>query len=262
MFHDPAGLKLGRKPASFDSRTLKLTTYAPSLPPAPLMKNWGTVESDWGMMVNDKLGDCTIASAGHIVLMDTAARGNAVIIPDSEIVKAYSAVSGYDPVSGANDDGAVELRVLNYWRQTGIGGHKILAYVSIPPRNTALLRQAIYLFGSVYAGVNLPISAQNQGIWRPTGVGEGDSAPGSWGGHAVPLVGYDTASFACVTWGDVKWLTEPWWNLYGDEAYAVISEDWSAPAGLAPNSFNLDQLKADLAAITKESANGTQQPAV
>jgi hypothetical protein len=176
-----------------------------------------------------------------------------VVLPDSDIIAAYSAATGYDPANSATDRGGVELDVLNFWRKEGIGGHKILAYAATPSRNTKLIRQAIYLFGSVYGGVQLPTSAQNQEVWHVTNLGLGDSAPGSWGGHAIPLVGYDTHAIACITWGAPKWMTDGWWQTYGDEAYAVISEDWSPPAGLAPNSFNLDQLKSDLAELTKEN---------
>lgn len=253
MFHDPMAVKLGRKPVKRDPRTLKLSNYLPKLPAVPQTQNWGAKVSAWGMMKNDTVGDCTCAAAGHIVLLDTAARGAPVVIPDDDIIGAYEKIAGYIPGDESTDNGASEIDVLNYFRKTGIGGHKILAYATINLRDTAMVRQAIYLFGSVYAGVLLPISAQAQGIWKLDGVPVGNSAPGSWGGHAVPLIAYDQENFACVTWGDVKWLTEGWWQTYADEAYALISEDWSPPAGVAPNSFNLDQLKADLAEITKEN---------
>lgn len=244
------GRKLGRLPTRHDPRTLKLASYTAPLPAIPDMKNWGVVSGDWGMMRNDELGDCTIAAAGHMVLLDTAARGTPVRIEDCEIVRAYAAVSGYTPGDPSTDNGAVELNVLNYWRQLGIGGHKILGYAAVPLNNRLALRQAIYLFGAVYAGVELPRTAQDQDVWNVDPDGGEDSAPGSWGGHAVPLVGYDTHALACITWGEPKWLTDDWWAKYGSEAYVVISEDWAPPGGVAPNSFNMDQLKADLAAIT------------
>ena len=50
---------------------------------------------------------------------------------DKQVVAAYSAITGYNPSTGANDNGAVEIDVLNYWRQTGIAGHKIGAYVAL-----------------------------------------------------------------------------------------------------------------------------------
>ena len=54
----------------------------------------------------------------------------------------------------------------------------------------------------------------------------------------------------CITWAQPKGLTDPWWLRYGDEAYAVISPDWAPPSGVAPNSFNMAQLEADLAAFS------------
>ena len=247
--HNPDLVKLGRQPTRHDMRTLQLRSYVQQLPVIPDMKNWGVAPAAWGMMRNDTLGDCTIAAAGHIILNATTLHGAPVVITDDQIIQAYSAVSGYDPASGLNDNGAVELDVLNYWRNTGVGGHKILAYVAVPITDARALREAIFLFGSIYAGVDLPVTAQDQGVWNSAGRDSADGQPGSWGGHAIPLVGYDTKAFACVTWGDQKWLTDDWWTNYGSEAYAVISEDWAPPAGAAPNSFNLDQLKADLAAI-------------
>ena len=44
---------------------------------------------------------------------------------DQQIVSAGSAITGYNTATGANDNGAVEIDVLNYWRQTGIAEHKI-----------------------------------------------------------------------------------------------------------------------------------------
>ena len=34
-------------------------------------------------------------------------------------------------MTGLNDNGAVILDVLNYWRKTGIGGHPISAYADL-----------------------------------------------------------------------------------------------------------------------------------
>lgn len=251
MLHDPSGLRLGRKPARLDARTLKLSRYIPTLPAIPDAKNWGETVKHWGMMANDRLGDCTCAAAGHVILLDTSARGTPMVISDSDIIGAYEKVGGYIPGDESTDNGAVELDVLNHWRKAGIGGHKILAFVSINPKDLNQVRHAIFLFGSVYAGVSLPITAQGQDVWAEAGLPIGDAKPGSWGGHAVPLIAYDRSRFACVTWGDVKWMTQSWWQTYAEEAYAIISEDWVPPSGVAPNSFNLDQLKADLAEITK-----------
>jgi hypothetical protein len=110
------------------------------------------------------------------------------------------------------------------------------------------MKLAMYLFGSVYTGVALPLSAQGQEIWSvvhgPT------SEAGSWGGHAVPLMGYDAHTATCITWGAPLKMTWSWQKKYMDEAYAVLSMDWIDQASqMAPNHLDWDKLKADLAAL-------------
>lgn len=244
-------MKLGRQAPIPDARTLKLADYlgADALPVVPSTYNWGqAVPADgWGMMLNDSLGDCTAAAVGHILLAHTSNRGTPVRLSDADILGLYEATSGYNPNDPSTDRGAVERQVLNYWRNTGVAGHRIAAYVALDVKNVSQLREAIYLFGAIYTGVMLPTSAQDQDPWYVTDQTlAGDAAPDSWGGHAVPIIGYDSRAFACVTWGAMKWMTEDWWLAYGEEAYALISVDWAPPDGSAPNRFNLDQLKADL----------------
>jgi hypothetical protein len=202
------------------------------------------------MMLNDRLGDCTIAAAGHVIEAWTANAGHTSIVPDSEILKTYSAVSGYDPNSGANDDGAFELDVLNEWQKNGIGGHKIGAYVALEPANHDHIRIATFLFGSVYLGLALPISIQGQEVWSvpPWGPVD-DGAPGSLGGHAVPVVSYSKMGLTCVTWGSLMNMTWSFFDAYCEESYALLSSDWVSGNRMAPNGLFLEQLKADLAAI-------------
>lgn len=246
--------KLGRKPAKHDLRTLSFRHYlnTAALPAIPASKNWGSLITNWGMMQNDTLGDCTIAAAGHIILMDTTLQKRAWRPSDDQVVQAYSAITGYDPKEPSTDAGAVEIDVLNYWRKTGIGGHKILGYAQINVKNLLMMKYGIFLFGAIYTGIGLPISAQDQTVWDvPAGGLTGDGEPGSWGGHAVPITAYDDKTLTCVTWGENKSLTNAWWAAYGDEAYVPITEDWVPPAGVAPNALNLDQLKADLVDISQ-----------
>ena len=71
-------------------------------------------------MGNDKIGDCTCAAAGHLIMEWTSLAQPKMFTPtDPQIVAAYSAITGYNPKTGANDNGAAELDVLNYWRKTG-----------------------------------------------------------------------------------------------------------------------------------------------
>jgi hypothetical protein len=255
---DPHKLKLGKLIARHDPRTLLMAAYAtPALPAPPAAANVAKkVKGPWGMMDNDQIGDCTCAAAGHLIMEWTANAQSTMDTPsDQQIVAAYSAITGYNPTTGANDNGAQELDVLNYWRQQGIAGHKIEAYMALEPANHTHVMDAVWIFGGCYIGLALPKSAQaqtsNKQVWSvpPSGTG-GDGAPGSWGGHAVPVIAYDSRSLTVVTWGALQAMTWGFWAAYCDEAYAILSPDYLEQNGgktATPNGFNLTQLQADLA---------------
>ena len=81
----------------------------------------------------------------------------------------------------------------------------------------------------------------------PPGGTTGDGKPGSWGGHAIPVVAYDTRGVTVVTWGALQAMTWSFWEAYCDEAYAILSDDYMDGQKKAPQGFNLQQLQADLA---------------
>jgi hypothetical protein len=250
---DPRKLKLGKSVARHDPRTLLLASYVtPALPTPPASFDLTSKVKSWGMMDNDQIGDCTCAAAGHLLMEWTANGGKKMFTPtDKQIVAAYSAITGYNPTTGANDNGANEIDVLNYWRQSGIAGHKIGAYVALEPSNHNHVMDSVYIFEGCYIGVQLPISAQaqvqNHKPWSvPPGGPTGDGKPGSWGGHAVPVVAYDSRGLIVVTWGALQGMTWSFWEAYCDEAYAILSPDYLDGKQQAPQGFSLQQLEADL----------------
>lgn len=251
---DPKKLKLGKQLARHDPRTLLLASYVtPALPVPPAQANLTAKINSWGMMENDQLGDCTCAAAGHLIMEWTANAGKKMVTPtDKQIVAAYSAITGYNPQTGANDNGAVEIDVLNYWRQSGIAKHKIGAYVALEPSNHIHIMDSVYIFEGCYIGLQLPTSAQSQvqnhQPWSvPPGGPTGDGKPGSWGGHAVPVVAYDARGVTVVTWGALQRMTWSFWEAYCDEAYAILSSDYLNDKQECPAGFNMQQLQSDLA---------------
>jgi hypothetical protein len=253
-------MKLGKRAPRLDRRTLKFSNYrlakaeAPYVPPTSA--DWLGDIPTWGMCLNDSLGDCVCAAMAHIVQQLTfyaaekLGSGEMIVPTDEDVLKSYQDISGYVVDDPSTDNGCDMLTALNYWRQTGIGGHKILAFVSVDPTNAVKWQEAVALFGNIFTGLALPTTAQSQGIWAvPDGGAVGDGSPGSWGGHCVPDMRYDADNLACVTWGAPLQMTQGFFNTYCDECYAVLDPEWVNAAGMAPSGFNLDQLKADLASL-------------
>ena len=237
-------LKFGKLPAKHDVRTLHLENYfTPSvvLPTTPDSKIWYDKVSDYGMMLNDQIGDCAIAGPGHFIQTWTANAGKEIIVSDDDILKAYSDISGYDPKTGENDNGCALLDVLNYWRKTGIGGHTIGAFASVNVRNIAMIKAGINLFGGMLNGINLPKTIKGENAWSITGSFNGDGAPGSLGGHCTDSFGFNPKEDINNTWAQNIPATWEFMIVYADERWVVFSNDFINGKGLAPNGFNRDQ---------------------
>jgi hypothetical protein len=244
-------VKLGKLPVRTDVRTLSLPRYVDrdELPTPPADLDLASAVPEWPMYANDRVGDCTTAAAAHMIEAWTApTRGRAVELAERAVLAAFDEVKQVDPVTG--EDGAVELDVLRLWRKRGIGGHRIGAFVRVPVRDHGLVRDAAFLFGGLYIGLELPLSAERQQTWDWTHRLDGPAKPGSWGGHAVDVVAYDVDTLTVVSWGRLQKLTWAFWDRYVDEVYAVLSVDFLDEAGRAPNGFDLAGLKKDLALVT------------
>ena len=253
-------MKLGKKPPRFDRRTLQMAKYLrAALPIPPDEVSYIVKVPEWPMLLNDTLGDCVIAAMGHMVQQWTyfASGGTAMqIMTDAEALAAYEAIAGYSPSDPTTDQGTDMLSALNYWRKQGImvGGklHKIGGYVAVDTTNALQIQQAIWIFGNLFTGLALPATADGEDAWT---VAEGgiygvSGEPGSWGGHCVPVDARSPITATCVTWGTRLKMSHNFFFDYCDEAYAVLSPDWIGASGLAPSSFNMAELEADLKAVT------------
>jgi hypothetical protein len=184
-----------------------------------------------------------------------SASGVGLVVPaDAAIEEAYwltgSPPSSSGVAGGATDSGRDELSVLSFWRDPGIAGDRIGAFASVDPSNHDLVRASVFLFGGAYTGVALPVSAQGRSEWDVVGDGRtGSSAPGSWGGHAVPFVGYDAAGVTLVTWGGLLRASWAFVDAYFEEVYAIISPDFFGSGGVTIDGFDVAALTADLAMI-------------
>jgi hypothetical protein len=242
-----AGIRLGKKQPKYDPRTLMLARYIekrakPKIPQGHnLSRKTLKAFPKLGLMVNDSLGDCTVATLGHGEQTWSTYGGAPKCPTDAQIVAAY------DRVNGGVDEGAYMLDVLNLARHDGIGGNRIFAFVGADPLDHDQIRTGHFLFGGLCAGANLPVSAQDQldkGVWDVV-PGHG-SEPGSWGGHEMYVIDYVKRGPIVVTWGQLQSMTWAFWDRYVDEVHCVLSEDWIGADKRSPQGFSLSKLAADM----------------
>lgn len=237
-----------------DSRNLILSKYIDlnTLEDAPTAVNFADKKrTPWRRMGNWVANNCTCATAAHMIECWTANANKEDTVLTREVMEVYKALSGYDPETHNNNDGLYYQDVLKYWRKHGIGGHKIKAYTTVNFKDRNLVRTAVYTFGGAYVGLDLPNTIIKQELWdvKPGGL-TGDRAVGSFGGHAVNIVGYDENYIYIISWGKVKRLTWEFLETYGYVFYAVISEDFFN-LGITPHGLNLKALEEDLMTISK-----------
>jgi hypothetical protein len=234
----------------------------PELPPVPLTADVdrATQVTSWPMYLNDQLGDCTVAGAGHMFAAMSVYAGNPEPLFSDEVITAtYSAVSGYVPGDPSTDNGADMQTVLQYLKTTGMTDtagttHQVAGYALFSdPSAEMLLGQVLNLFGTVYVGIDCPQSAEQQfadGV--PWTYVPGSAAAG---GHCIVLqhrypAGAEVDIDEFVTWGALQRANFGFTGHYAAEAYAVVSQDWIDVNGTSITGFDLQQLLADMDDVT------------
>jgi hypothetical protein len=241
---------LGRTPSDPAklARRLWLQKYLTAqLPPIPATVDYTQIGESWGMLGNDTVGDCTCAAAGHAEQIGVAyGEKQPAAVTVTEVLAAYSAITGYVPGEASTDRGANMLDVLKYWQKTGIAGQKCGPYVAFDPAKQDHWQVAVYLFGFAYIGVTLPDSVvsalPNVVDWTDT-----TAAANQSNGHCVITPAYVTADgVTIVTWGQTIKASWAFLAKYCDEAYAVLLPSWGQGD---PPGLDMATLQADLAVV-------------
>jgi hypothetical protein len=249
-------LRLGKKPARPGAVRFRLSSYtnAAALPPLPAFFGHDTLIGvrDWGMLGNDRYGDCVWAGAAHETMLLARETGRAVDFTAAGVLGDYGAATGFDPAKPETDQGTDMVEAADYRRKTGVVDakstrHTIAAYLALEPGNLQHLYLASYLFGAVGIGLQLPSSAVTQSergqAWSIV-----DGSPIE-GGHYVPLVGRRADGLHVVSWGADQVMTEAFLKAYCDEAIAYVSQDCLLDQR-SPEGFAYGDLIADLAALS------------
>jgi hypothetical protein len=250
--------KLGKKPArpwGAPGDTFRLASYLAgtvSLPIVPAAFGHQNLIGEWGMLGNDRYGDCVWAGAAHETMLYNKEAGGTVTFTEADVLADYAAVTGFVLGDPSTDQGSDVQDAAAYRRKTGVidsngKRHTIAAYLALEPSNLNHLLTAAYLFSAVGIGLNLPASAIDQAkqgtIW--------DVVPGSptEGGHYIPLVGRLTDGLLVgVSWGRQQLFTERFFQTFCDEAVAYVSAE-DLVNQKSPDGFAYADLVADLAAL-------------
>lgn len=248
-------LKLGKKSAIYDSRDLLMAKYVDmaKLPEIPEQFGHEGLVKDWGMLGNDKVGNCVWAAAAHEHMVWTAVGPPKTARFDAaSVISDYSTVTGYDPADPNTDQGSDLHEAMSYRRQTGVldadgQRHKIAGYVWLEPGNVQHLLAAMYLFGVVDIGVRFPDSAMMQfNAGQPWTVVGGSTISG---GHCISGVA-SRQNIMVVTWGKLQPMTPFFYRNYCDEACAMISTEF-LHGNESPEGFAVGDLIADLGLLKK-----------
>ena len=229
----PETLKLGKLPAKYDKRTIKLSSILRKklLPELPKTYNLdvalGGID-DNRMFGNDKYGDCVIAARAHQTLrFEKYEQGIQPFISDEEVIDQY-----FDETGGL-DSGLYLLLSLRQWRKEGwkVGGqtYTIYAFASVNWKKHNEVKHCIHLLGGVNFGMlvyQTDIDQFNASEdWHLTG---NDGA--LQGGHGVYAYayGYDDQGIVCMTWGKRQRMTWDFWDKRVDEAYGIVDnrDEW------------------------------------
>lgn len=245
-------LKLGKTKARKYAITLKFGDYVRKDLPAPPITagHKDLLEAmQLGMLGNDQYGDCVWAGAAHETMLWNAEAGKKVVFSDKNVLADYTAVTGFDPNKPHTDGGTDMQQAAKYRQDVGVVDrlgrrHKIKMYLAVD--NDEQVRQAIYLFGAVGIGIQIPSYAMEQfnagKPWMLKSHGKIE------GGHYIPGITYDKDFVYIITWGKVQAVGWSFLKKYMDEGVVYLSEE-RLKKGISLEGFDLKQLQADFDAI-------------
>lgn len=241
---------LGKAPAIHDPRDLVFARYRTTpLPKLPSQFGHEGLVKSWGMLANDRVGDCYVAGSMHETMLLNAEGGKTVLFTDDCAIKDYSGITGYDGTP-ATDKGTQCRDGFKYRQQTGLidaAGvrHKIGPFGTLPVGDINRLLEALYIFGTVGIGVQLPTSAMDQfNAGKPWSVVRGSSIEG---GHYVPVVAKRDMIYI-VTWERLVPVTNAFIAKYMDEGWFYQTEE-SLTNGKTLEGFDANALQEDSLAL-------------
>jgi hypothetical protein len=181
--------------------------------------------------MNKQLSCCIVSGYYHCLGVWSAnATGVPFVATDDQIVKDYSAISGYQPGNDFSDTGCNESDAISYFeRVPAADGSTLAAALSVDARKADEVRSCVYDFEHVYLCLELPdgyvqpFPSVNGYVWS-TGT------PNPQQGHCIMACGYNADGLIVCSWGLMGILT--WAALAelataqnGGTCYALLNQD-------------------------------------
>lgn len=250
--------RLGLKPHTPDERDIKLTeVYRASSTPT----DFGATGLDWGMLGNDRFGDCYWASAAHEVMAEATQAGRNPQFAELDVLQSYSEYLGLTSVSDLNertDQGTDARQGAKFRKANGVKdnnghGHRIGAFAFIESPDYNLIKSAVHDFEGATICVELPESAEEAFSAAEQGDGKyvWDYVSGSQiaGGHAIAGTSVREDELVIVSWGQEVVVTEAFIDKYLQCVVVYVSGSVLDAEGKSITGLDLSALRGKLAEI-------------
>lgn len=239
--------KLGLLPHTSRESDIALTSVYKAQTSLP--GSFGVTGLPWGMLGNERFGDCYFASACHETMAQAYLAGREPHFSEANALTSYArylGLNGLNELNERTDQGTDARAGAEYRRKTGVldaGGaaHHIGAYTFINEPDYELVKSAVYDFGAACVCIEAPESIYKgfeEGVW--------DYVKGSKivGGHAVSGVAVNSdGELVIVTWGGEVRLTEAFLEQYMQTTVVYISGSDLNGEGKTINGLDREALK-------------------
>lgn len=247
---DLSQYKLGKGHAKSDARTppvMALINQARVVVPPVKDRSNKIADKAWGMLDNDKFGDCDWAAWAHVLMLMGAVENNPWHTTGQDVSDAYFAYTG-GPDQGTVMLDALNLRRKMQWANFGEKCVDAFAGIGLGSSTAKSIAASTYVCGAAMLGIALPeVLQKHPENWdvQPPARLINEWAPGSWGGHAVPNISYDltTGKFKVISWAVEVPVSQRFLECYVDEGYAVLHPNWRNRKGSSPNGFTAQQIR-------------------
>jgi len=248
---DDGELCTGWVPHASDAVKLKFEAYAdvnallPKIPKDAFGHEEWSPPIDWGMLGNDRYGDCVLAGAAHEHVLWNRIGGKILGFNTADVLKDFTAITGLppNPVTGAD-----MKKTASYRQKIGMLGadgnrHKIAAYLELRPGDVRQMLVALYLFDAVGVGFRFYSQWFNAFRGHQAWAITSGMLP-TLMGHYVPLVAL-RGNLVGVTWGRFQAIRPSVYAYACQQALTYVSEE-ALINRKSPEGFDYEALIADL----------------